>query len=382
MAQHDSTNKHRHKHRHETPPATAEELLALQDEPDRAMPKDVQHALATPRLYVSGVPERSGVERHPKALEDAHGSWQLPLPDGAALGLPGRSQERIHRGSARLPSATGSDPFRPDWSGISFEPRLGPGLRVPRLKTIKGKTIQGFYGIYDNPDKRQIYYPNGYPWRCTGRIFAYTSWPSANWSWWGSGTLVGPRHVITAGHVAPWGAQTWAMLFIPAYWSGASLYGAGAQSYVSDFRGWNTGGGTAHDSCVLRLYEPIGEQLGWVGTKTYSGDWNNGDYWTMTGYPGAFAGGERPVFQGSVPVLDNDGDGDAQQLEHHGDSSPGESGGPVLAFWSGAPYAVGVTSGGETISGGIFGIGDEDNNIAAGGKAMVDLVIWAQANWP
>lgn len=81
-------------------------------------------------------------------------------------------------------------------------------------------------------------------------------------------------------------------------------------------------------------------------------------------------------------MLDDDEDGDAMEIEHHGDSSPGESGGPMFGFWSGSPYAIGTTSGGETISGGFLGIGNEDNNIEAGGSAMVDLIKWAQANWP
>jgi hypothetical protein len=188
--------------------------------------------------------------------------------------------------------------------------------------------------------------------------------------------------VLTAGHVAPWGSQSWAMLFIPGYWDGASIFGVGATSYVSDYRGWNTGGGTAHDSCVLRLYQPLGNQLGWMGSRTYDGDWEGGNYWALTGYPAAIAGANRPAYQTGVAVLDDDEDGDAQQLEHHGDSSPGESGGPMFGFWNDGPHAIGTTSGGETISGGFLGIGNEDNNIAAGGNAMVDLVKWGLNNWP
>jgi hypothetical protein len=51
-------------------------------------------------------------------------------------------------------------------------------------------------------------------------------------------------------------------------------------------------------------------------------------------------------------------------------------------MWDSRPYTIGTTSGGKTVSGGIFGIGDEDNNIEAGGKAMVDLIQWALTNWP
>jgi hypothetical protein len=102
----------------------------------------------------------------------------------------------------------------------------------------------------------------------------------------------------------------------------------------------------------------------------------------LTGYPRAIAGANRPSYQSGVAVLDDDEDGDAQQIEHHGDSSPGDSGGPMFGFWSDGSYAIGTTSGGETISGGFLGIGDQNNNIAAGGNAMVDLVNWALANWP
>jgi hypothetical protein len=62
---------------------------------------------------------------------------------------------------------------------------------------------------------------------------------------------------------------------------------------------------------------------------------------------------------------------------------PGETPeGRFFGFWNDGPYAVGTTSGGEATTGGIFGWGDEDNNIEAAGEAMVDLVIWAQTNWP
>jgi V8-like Glu-specific endopeptidase len=189
-----------------------------------------------------------------------------------------------------------------------------------------------------------------------GRIFTWNNWAAGGgWTWSGSGVLVGPRHVLTAGHVCPWNAGSWAMQFVPAYWDGAP---------------------------VLRLYDPIGSSLGWMGTKVYDSSWNNGNYWTLAGYPGAIAGAQRPSYQSGIAVLDSDSDGDAQELEHHGDATPGDSGGPFFGFWSGAPYAVGATSGGESITGTPFGWWNEDNNIEAGGRSLVDLVLWAQANWP
>ena len=42
---------------------------------------------------------------------------------------------------------------------------------------------------------------------------------------------------------------------------------------------------------------------------------------------------------------------DSIEIEHHGDATGGDSGGPFFGFWSDGPYTVGVTSGGERISG-------------------------------
>jgi V8-like Glu-specific endopeptidase len=274
--------------------------------------------------------------------------------------------------------------MRPAWAAQSFQARrASDAFERTVMQRIKGAQVEPYYGIYP-PDDRQVYYPNAYPWRCIGRIFTWTNWAGGGgWTWSGSGVLVGPRHVLTAGHVCPWGSSSWAMQFVPNYWNGAPLLGAGAQSWTSDYRGWNTNDTVAaHDIAVMRLYDPIGSWLGWMGTKVYDSGWNGGAYWTLAGYPGAIAGAQRPSYQSGIPVLDTDGDGDAQEIEHHGDATAGDSGGPFFGFWSGSPYAVGVTSGGEAITGTPFGWWNEDNNIEAGGRAMVDLVLWAQANWP
>src|SRR5258707_1307730 len=95
------------------------------------------------------------------------------------------------------------------------------------------------------------------------------------------------------------------------------------------------------------------------------------------GYPSAISS-ERPSYQLGISVLDHDNSGDAMQLEHQGDSTKGDSGGPFFGFWpDGYPYVVGTVSGGEQL----FGRGAEDNNICAGGKAVVDLIKWGLANW-
>jgi hypothetical protein len=223
------------------PPLSFEQTLRLENKPDKAVPEPIRQDLATPRIYIRGIAHRRDVDDYLTSVEEAESTWSIKLPHGASLGLPGRTGERMDGASLAIAEGSVTSPHRPEWSGISYHPRPAQAFSRGRMiRTISGRTIEAFYGIYDNPDARQVFYPQDYPWRCTGRIFTYTSWPTPNWSWSGSGVLVGPGHVLTAGHVAPWGSQSWAMLFVPACWDGASVYGAGASSYVSDYRGWKT----------------------------------------------------------------------------------------------------------------------------------------------
>lgn len=83
-------------------------------------------------------------------------------------------------------------------------------------------------------------------------------------------------------------------------------------------------------------------------------------------------------------MLDEDGDSaGGAELEHHGDTASGDSGGPFFGFWPSdpIPYAVGTTSGHETI-GGPSWTGGEDNNIEAGGSLLVAAIASARQSWP
>jgi len=76
------------------------------------------------------------------------------------------------------------------------------------------------------------------------------------------------------------------MRFVPSYWNGAPAVGPGGQSYASDYRGWNTDHTVAaHDIAVLRLYNPIGSWLGWMGTKSYDSGGDGGAYWNLAATP-------------------------------------------------------------------------------------------------
>jgi hypothetical protein len=145
----------------------------------------------------------------------------------------------------------------------------------------------------------------------------------------------------------------------------------------------------AFDVAVMKLYDPLGDPLGWFGTRSYSSDWEDQAMWTLVGYPGEAAGvvsnGERPTIQNGISVIDDDPDGSFAEIEHRGDASPGNSGGPLFGTFPDGPYAIGVHSGDEyrTIDIPLVPtIVAENNNVAAGGAGMVNMVRAAQTDWP
>jgi V8-like Glu-specific endopeptidase len=350
----------------DTSPLFPDEVARLEDiAATAALPDDIARRFATPNIVVSTKNKKFESGARFARLKEIEGAFELREPEGLIVGIPGRTGERLASKKVASQVAPGNTTpaHRPPWVSQVFHPRPSILPYRPLLRTTDGRRVEPFYGVFGSED-RQVYYPSGYPWRCIGRIFTWTDASTPSWKFYGSGVLVGPRHVLCAGHMAPWGSNNWMMKFVPSYYDGVSLDGPGVLSYVSDYWGYNDGQNvTAWDMLLLRLYTPLGNQLGYFGSKTYNPAWDNQPYWELCGYPSLITP-ERPSYQLGISVLDHDNSGDAMQLEHQGDLTGGDSGGPFFSFWpDGFPYVV------------------EDNNIEAGGKAIVDLIKWGLANW-
>ena len=192
--------------------------------------------------------------------------------------------------------------------------------------------------------------------------------------------MISHNTIITAGHVVPWGDSPWWMRFVPAYYDGVSLHGVGVESYVSDAYGYDVHGNVVgYDWAVCKLYNPLGNSLGYFGYNTYDDNWEDKPYWSIIGYPGAVAGGNRPSFQGGITVEDDDEDShDGQELETEADLTPGNSGGPMFGWWGNDPRIIGVVSGQEDSEFLWFG---ERDNVIAGGPGFCNFISWARSNW-
>lgn len=324
------------------------------------------------------------IERETTALKGT--TWRVDIPiqeeqQHTGLALLGNTvkREKPERFLRQIDPKVSFLSHRPAWIDATYIPKKVLRERFQQMRRINGRPVNPLY-IF-GPDDRWSFRDASWPWGLVGKVFTSSGWT-------GSAALIGDRIIATAGHVVPWDDSPWWMRFVPAFYDGSSLYGTSVQSYVSDARGYEVEGRpTGYDWAVCRLYEPLGHWLGYFGYNGYTDDWEDRPYWSVIGYPGAIAGGQRPSFQGSITSFDTDGDSNGGlEIETRGDVTPGNSGGPMFGWWNGDPRLIGVVSGEEEDwSPGFWPwewADTERGNVIAGGSGFTNLMAWGRTNWP
>ena len=343
------------------------------------MPKALQDMMHMRSFYYSAQ-GKDKPEIHVEAMDDEEGKlWKINVPVGEGVNGArlGRTLERHPAAKylAEVKKAVDLSSHRPDWMDANPQPQLKLREASEVMRRLDGRIVQPLW-VYDGA--RHAFRDASWPWGLVGRVFN-------NRGQSGTATLIGPRLVLTAGHMVPWGDKGWWMRFVPAYFNGSSLHGAGVESFVSDARGYDVHGSvTGYDWAVLRLYEPLGSSLGYFGYNSYSDSWNDKPFWSNIGYPGDIDNAEEPSFQKGFTFNDTDGDSNGgKELETENcDLFFGNSGGPSFAWWNNGtdPRIVGVVSGQETEWKPLFST--RKDNVFASGDGFVNLCAWGRANWP
>jgi V8-like Glu-specific endopeptidase len=307
---------------------------------------------------------------------DGHTNWEVIVEiDGVRAGSralpPALKGKPIKVEKRKIPEEELSEQltcFIPDHLGFSAT----PVERVKSYQTIhKIVSRRHVATTIFGADDRRIFRDTAYPWSTIGLV--QTNRGSA------SGTMIGPRHLLTVSHIIDWIAPAgyaadW-VRFTPSYYDGTTpfgeAYGIHIYWYVKeDGDGFISSTEGKHDYVVVVLDRRLGESTGWMGARGYDDDWDSLAAWSHMGYPGDLNSGQRPSWQGGFTI---DGtDASAQEILHLADVFPGQSGGPMFGFWDGdvGPRVVAVQSWQST-----------SNNGASGSMDMRDLVALARTDF-
>jgi V8-like Glu-specific endopeptidase len=309
--------------------------------------------------WLSGLLHRLG------APTDRGRPHHLTSPAPAPASVPG----------ARPPAGPtlddGGGPWHPHWAGLPAVPHPPVAVTGPRpAPAAQPPPVAAGHRPRPVPLP-----PSGFPWTAVGRVDV----PGG----WGSGVLVGPRHLLTASHVLAWAPQGgtdgvgW-LRFTPDAAPGHAPFGSADGVAVHVAHRVLPPTIEAHeeryDYAVCVLDRRIGDETGWLGVRAYTDAWDHAPLWALAGYRGPGAAAAVPVVVTDLRLDGHDAQSDdSQVIFHAAQVSVGLSGGPVLAQWPGdtAPSVVAVQSWSNAHRSG-----------ACGGRRLVALVGEALARHP
>ena len=190
------------------------------------------------------------------------------------------------------------------------------------------------HGYVGDADLSEVSDPTAYPYRAAVKLV--TTWPNGQVSWC-SGTLIGPHHVLTAGHCVYNDERGgWAEIeAIPGYHDGERPYASAFSTNVTSYVGFVTDGSWDYDQAYIALDRNIGDHVGWLGYEAYDdAEQHVGLSLNLNAYPGSPIGDGKTMFHSFDEVVA----ADAYVIRHELDTAGGSSGGGVYRYWEGERY--------------------------------------------
>ena len=198
--------------------------------------------------------------------------------------------------------------------------------------------------VIGTDERVEITATDQYPWRCIcslrikaadGRNFIGTGW------------LISPRVLLTAGHcVYMHDAGGWAdeIEVIPGRHGGTEPFGSAICTQMSTTHGWVNDQGTNSDYGVIMLPEDkrFGDDLGWIGYANRATSDLEDKIVNLSGYPGDKPAGTQWFDNKQLISVTN------EKLFYEIDTFGGQSGAPVWQFMpDGTRYGVGIHTSGH-----------------------------------
>jgi V8-like Glu-specific endopeptidase len=266
---------------------------------------EVNHDMASGRTFTAA-------PRLPSAIESAADS--MLFSEGTAG--PNRSLFP----ELNLPGAPKQTPSRPGaWAG--------GGVGHPNL-------------VFGSDNRIRISPTNYFP--ASAQCHVVMMYPDGAW-YQGSGTIIGYKYVLTAGHVVysqEHGGWAKYLYVYPGQDGGNYPYGYAYATYLRSVTGWTSSEDSDYDYGLITMNRAVGYSTGWFGLASFS-DSTLGSTGTayLTGYPGEKPSGTQ--WQAWGPILDYD----SARVYYKIDETPGDSGAGVYRFWYGSRYVFAVNTG-------------------------------------
>jgi V8-like Glu-specific endopeptidase len=291
------------------------------------------------------------------ANDDAALAADSTPPSGGQRGVesaaPGAGGLEVVPGEAPAPAPAPAE-TAPAAPFDEFEADVARGRAPDATKVVIG-----------TDDRRRVTITEQYPWRCICQLNIVAGDGS---SWLGTGWLISPRTVITAGHVvfmAQHGGWVRQIEVSPGRDGDRRPFGSVIATSLRSVQGWTQHGSATDDfgAILLPPDQRFGDQVGFFGLRNYDDAGLNGTSVNVAGYPGDKPGGTLWWHARELKSIS------PETLVYEADTAGGQSGGPVWRVVDGQRFGVGVHN-----------YGDQAGNSATrvNGSVFQVLDLWRQ----
>jgi V8-like Glu-specific endopeptidase len=201
-----------------------------------------------------------------------------------------------------------------------------------------------FLQVFGSDEREQRHDTTGWPWRAQCKLFML--FPNGK-RYVGSGTLIGRKYVISAGHcVFREQDGGWAedVRVIPGLHDTFQPYGAATSLRLRSFTGWTDFADYDHDLALITLDRNLGDATGWVGYACY--DAIDGVTGNIAGYPGDLTDG-LGLWYSYGPIQSST----TYRAYYWIDTSAGQSGASTYKIVNGSRFVFAVHCGPSSIGG-------------------------------
>ena len=250
-----------------------------------------------------------------------------------------------------LPSKEGTEPVG---DSLSAKHLLVRGKSdTPLQKRFATRSMGALETVIGVDERQRILDTNTAPWRmiCALRMSA------GGGSAMGTGWLVGPRTIITAGHCVHstefFGGWAKEIEITPGRNGDEAPFGRVVSKQFSSVDKWVKDADPDFDIGCIHLSEPIGNTIGWFGLASLPANELEKCLLNISGYPADRGLGTEQYFEANRVLRVTD-----RRIFYDVDTYGGQSGAPVWIYQDGntQPLAVGIHAYGVGGTPSIFGI--------------------------